>query len=161
MKFWFAILVFTIFNTTLLAQKMPDGDIWSGEYAIFPTNDLWKSAGNLIIIKLKNLKSADLPAKLQPDLERWKIISQQESKTDSTAVRRFLFNPEDDEYKQFGWTELHKSGKMNCIDGGRFFICQTEPKTTVDLKGDKPFFSETGFFGVWLHYGLVTIKKVK
>lgn len=161
MKYWFAILVFTIFNTTLQAQKMPEKDIWSGDYAIFPTNDLPKSAGNLRIIKLKNLKSGDLPAKLQPDLERWTIISQQESKTDSTAVRRFLFNSEDDEYKQFGWTELHKSSKMNCIDGGHFFICQTEPKTTVDLKGDKPFFSETRFFGVWLHYGLVTIKKVK
>ena len=161
MKFFFAILVLINFSLTLQAQKTTQTDIWSGEYAIYPTTDLSKSAGNLTIVKLKDLKTSVLPARLQTDPERWTIISQQEKKTDSTTVRRFLFDSENDEYKEFGWTDLHRSGKMNCIDGGHFFICKTNPKTTVDLKGDKPFFSETGFFGVWLHYGLVTIHKNK
>jgi len=76
-------------------------------------------------------------------------------------VRRFLFKPNNDEYKEFGWTDLHKAGKMNCIDGGHFFICKTEANTTVDLKGDKAFLTKTGVFGIWLHHGLVTLKKVK
>lgn len=136
-------------------------DLWSGEYIVYHTDDLSKSAGKLTVVKLQDLKADDLPVKLQTDLERWTMISEQAAKKDSTTVRRFLFNSENDEYKEFGWTDLHKAGEMNCIDGGHFFICQTKANTTVDLKGDKPFLTKTGIFGIWLHYGLVTLKKVK
>ena len=46
------------------------------------------------------------------------------------------------------------------FDGGHFFICKTDPNSNVELKGDKPFKTKSGVFGIWLHYGLVTLKKL-
>jgi hypothetical protein len=161
LKSLFLSIITILVGETVQAQKTAKADIWSGEYAVYPTNDLTKSAGSMTILKLKDLKANDLPVKLQADLERWNLMSEQENKKDSTTVRRFLFNEVDDEYREFGWTDLHKTDKMNCIDGGHFFICQTDPETTVNLRGDKPFVTKTGVFGIWLHYGLVTLKKVK
>ena len=156
MKFLlFSILTF--FSTNLFSQKNTATDIWSGNYEVFTDKNM---VDQFKIVKSKNLKESDVAAKYEGDLERWIIISQHDSKTDSMAVRRFLFNDEDDEYKEFGWTELHKSGKMKCLDGGHFFICQTKAKSTIELKGEKPFFTETGIFGVWLHYGLVQLRKL-
>ncbi|MNY18567.1 hypothetical protein D3C86_1519550 [compost metagenome] len=114
----------------------------------------------LIISRSKDLKPEDVPAKLEADLARWTVGSKRDAKKEDILVRRFLQNDEDDEYKELGWTGLHKAGKMNCIDGGHFFICKTDPNSTVELKGDKPFKTESGIFGIWLHYGLVTLKKL-
>lgn len=140
-------IVLMVFSTCLKAQNKQEADLWSGSYAIYPNND--EVAADTLVIKRVN------------DLARWDILSTRDSKKEAVTVRRFLSNDDDDEYKEFGWTAMHIAGKMHCIDGGHFFICQTEAKTTVDLKGDKPFYTETGTFGVWLHYGLVTIKKIK
>ena len=157
----FLIFLLTNYLGLMMAQKDHDQDIWTGEYSIYTDKNTNQAIDSLSITKTNDLKAEDVPAKLEADLTRWVIISEQENKKDSMMVRRFLFNSENNEYEQFGWTELHKTGRIKCIDGGHFFICQTNANTTVDLKGDKPFFTETGIFGVWLHYGLVTLKRIK
>lgn len=154
------LIILMLFCTFLNAQNKQETDLWSGSYAIYPNKDD-VAADTLVIKKINDLTADQVPSKLEADLARWDILSTRDSKKEAVTVRRFLSNNEDDEYKEFGWTAMHKAGKMNCIDGGHFFICQTEAKTTVELKGDKPFYTETGIFGVWLHYGLVTIKKIK
>lgn len=159
MKTIFFIVVM-LFCTSVRAQNKSEIDLWSGSYAIYPKNDEL-AADTLVIKKVKDLTANQVPSKLEADLARWEVASTLDSKKEAITIRRFLYNDEDDEYKEFGWTALHKSGKMNCIDGGHFFICQTEAKTSVELKGDKPFYTESGIFGVWLHYGLVTMKRIK
>lgn len=153
-------IVMMLLTTLLRAQNKQENDLWSGSYAIYPNNDE-VAADTLVIKKIKDLTSNQVPTKLEADLARWDVVSNRDSKKEAVTIRRFLSNDHDDEYKEFGWTAMHKSGKMNCIDGNHFFICQTEAKTTVELKGDKPFYTETGIFGVWLHHGLVAIKKIK
>ena len=153
-------IVLMLFCTSLSAQNKSEIDLWSGSYAIYPKNDE-VAADTLVIKKVKDLTADQVPSKLGADLARWEVASTRDSKKEAITIRRFLSNDESDEYKEFGWTALHKSGKMNCIDGGHFFICQTEAKTSVELKGDKPFYTESGIFGVWLHYGLVTMKRIK
>jgi hypothetical protein len=161
MKALFPVALVFACSSLLPAQTAPEKDIWSGQYEVFADTDATKSLGNLSISKSKTLKAEDVPSRLEADLERWTVSSAQDGKTDSTDARRFLYNEEDDEYKEFGWTEKHKAGQIKCLDGGHFFLCQTDANTTVEMKGEKPLFTKTGFFGVWLHYGLVTIKKVK
>ena len=104
------------------------------------------------------------------------LHQQKEGKKDQAVIRRFLFVPEDkeDQYKEFGWTELH------CIDGEReneleyrmdlkteiifssgcFYFCQTEPfcfaKTkylfVVMFNGKKKnFIPEPEFSGIFFY----------
>ena len=51
-------------------------------------------------------------------------------------------------------------GKMNCIDGGHFFICQSEPETLVKFGKEESYFSKTGIFGIWLHKGLFNLNRI-
>ncbi len=146
-------------STTVLSQQK-NSDLWPGEYTVYPNNNE-EVQDTLLITRSKDMKPEDVPSKYQRDLARWAIRSKRDSKKEDIIVKRFLYNEEYDEYKEFGWTALHKAGKMNCIDGGHFFICKTSPNTIVESKGDKPFKTESGIFGIWLHYGLVMLKKVK
>lgn len=155
-----AFLFVLIFISTNVFSQKKKVDLWTGRYSVHPNNDD-VAQDTLVISRSKDLKPENVPAKLEADLSRWAVGSKRDEKKDEILVRRFLQNEEDDEYKEFGWTELHKAGKMNCIDGGHFFICKTEPNSTVEVKGDKPFKTESGIFGIWLHYGLVTLKKIK
>ena len=154
------LIVLMVFCNFIHAQNKQETDLWSGSYAIYPNKDD-VSVDTLVIKKINDLTADQVPSKLEADLVRWEVASTRDSKKEAITIRRFLSNKEDDEYKEFGWTAMHKAGKMNCIDGGHFFICQTQAKTTVELKDDKHFYTETGIFGVWLHYGLVNIKKIK
>lgn len=63
--------------------------------------------------------------------------------------------------KKFSWTDLYKAGKMNCIDGGHFFICQTLANSDVKFGQNENYLTNTGIFGIWLHYGVVELKKIK
>ncbi|KFC19456.1 hypothetical protein [Chryseobacterium sp. FH1] len=153
------LLFLLILISTSAFSQQKESDIWSGSYSVHPNNDAVVQ-DTLVISRSKDLKPEDVPSKLEADLARWTVESKRDSKKGDILVRRFLQNDEDDEYKEFGWTALHKAGKMNCIDGGHFFICNTDPNSTVELKGDKPFKTESGIFGIWLHYGLVTLKKL-
>lgn len=145
------------------AQKEPQ-DIWSGNYALNSINNHKViTIDTLLIAKTTDANPKEIAARYESDLARWTLTSKREGGKEQQIVRRFLFDEEDkdDAYKEFGWTDLYKSGKMNCIDGGHFFICQTEPNTKVKFGIDEKFVTKTGVFGIWLHYGLVELQKVK
>ncbi|MCL1669313.1 phosphate ABC transporter permease [Elizabethkingia ursingii] len=164
MKKLFLVLIVTGLLSSLSAQKNTKTDIWSGSYGIYAIKDsLMKASDTLIIERIADAKTDEVAGRYQSDLARWAITSTKEGKKDQAVVRRFLFVPEDKEnqYKEFGWTELHQNGKMNCIDGNHFFICQTESKTKVLFNGKEEFYTRTGIFGIWLHYGIVDLKKLK
>ena len=154
-----AFLFVLIFISTNVFSQKKKVDLWTGRYSVHPNNDD-VAQDTLVISRSKDLKPENVPSKLEADLARWTVSSKRDAKKEDILVRRFLQNDEDDEYKEFGWTALHKAGKMNCIDGGHFFICKTDPNSNVELKGDKPFKTKSGVFGIWLHYGLVTLKKL-
>lgn len=138
-------------------------DIWSGSYAVFPDKDATEAIDTMIVKAAPDLKPEDVASRYESDLKRWTVSSKIETTDDFEFIRRFLFDPEEDEneYEEFGWTELHKSGKMNCADGGHFFICQTTPNTTVTFPTEESVLTKTGIFGIWLHYGYVVLEKIK
>lgn len=146
------------------AQKKTAGDLWSGSYVVTSKNeDQHADTDTLIITKTADADPDKIPAQYKSDLERWTLTSAKGGDKEKQIVNRFLFDIKNkkDAYAEFGWTDLHKSGKMNCIDGGHFFICQTEPNTEVRFNKEENFFTKTGIFGIWLHYGLVELEKIK
>lgn len=157
--------LFTIIVCSMsYAQKKTGSDLWSGSYVMISKNeDQHADIDTLIIKKTADADPDKIPAKYTSDLVRWSLSSAKEGDKDQQTVKRFLFDIEHkkDAYAEFGWTNLHKSGKMNCIDGGHFFICQTDPNTEVKFSKEEKFFTKTGIFGIWLHYGLVELKKIK
>lgn len=163
MKTIFLSILF-IFAINLFNAQEIKSDIWSGLYGIYSLNEKeLPRIDTLKMAKTNDAKIEDVAGKLESDLKRWEISTKHEEKSDQKVVRRFLFDLEDDEneYEEFGWTNLHKEGKMNCIDGGNFFICQTTPGTTVKFNEKESFFSKTGIFGIWLHVGLAELKKLE
>ncbi|MCT3810509.1 phosphate ABC transporter permease [Elizabethkingia anophelis] len=162
-KLFFAFIITGVFSC-IYAQKNTKTDIWSGSYGLYAIKDnLMKASDTLIIERVADAKADEVAGRYQSDLARWAVTSTKGGKKDQAIIRRFLFAPEDkeDQYKEFGWTELYRNGKMNCIDGNHFFICQTEPKTKVLFNGKEEFYTRTGIFGIWLHYGIVDLKKLK
>lgn len=159
MRFCILTVILTLLSTSVFSQNKSGTDLWSGIYAVYPNNDA-SAADTLIIRKTADLTADKVASRYEADLARWSITSTRDSKKEALPVRRFLLNDDDNEYKEFGWTALHQSGKMNCIDGGHFFICKTDPNTSVEVKDEKPFKTDTGIFGIWLHFGLVTLKKI-
>jgi hypothetical protein len=146
------------------AQQKKEPDLWTGSYLLHPKNgDTTTNADTLVIVKSADANPKDVAARYESDLARWALTSKKEGDKQKKIIRRFLFDVENDEdaYKEFGWTDLHKSGKMNCIDGGHFFICQTEPNTTVRFNKEETYLTKTGVFGIWLHYGVVELQKIK
>lgn len=145
-----------IFSTFFYAQKK---DIWSGEY-------LLKSSEMEILDTIKIEKTADAnPKDLVPreqlDLNRWQLSSISDNYADKIKLKNFLDDPKDkDEYEEFGWTELHLQDLMHCVDAGHLFICQTKPKSTVKFSKEEEFYSETGLFGIRLHFGLFNLERV-
>lgn len=152
----------TLLLSLLTSFANAQTDIWSGSYAVFPDKDATEAIDTMIIEAAPDLKPEDVAARYESDLKRWTVSSKIEKPDDFEFIRWFLFNPEEgnDEYAQFGWTELHKSGKMNCADGGHFFICQTTPNTTVTFSSEESVLTKTGIFGIWLHYGYVVLQKL-
>lgn len=158
-------LVFTllVFFTMAHAQEK---DIWTGQYSAKPLkNDLavLENTDTLIIEKTTDANRDAVAGKYESDLLRWTLFSKKEGNHDKIEVRRFLYDLENDEneYDEFGWTDLHANGKMECLDGGHFFICQTQPNTLVKFSKEESFVTKTGIFGIWLHFGLVELEKVK
>ncbi|MEI3790163.1 MULTISPECIES: phosphate ABC transporter permease [unclassified Chryseobacterium] len=148
----------------LSAQKKSEKDIWSGTYLVNEINNgVSRVTDTLVIARIKDADPNEIPAKEKSDLVRWFMTSKRDGGKDEITVKRFLFDAKNDRdaYKEFGWTDLHKSGKMNCIDGGHFFICQTRPGTSVTFGKDEKYFTKTGVFGIWLHYGIVELEKSK
>ncbi|NML71935.1 phosphate ABC transporter permease [Chryseobacterium sp. RP-3-3] len=162
MKNFFLITLLIGFSDLLSAQKKQERDIWSGTYLVNEINNKVSTiTDTLVMSRIKDASPKEIPAKEESDLARWSMTSKRDGGKDKITVKQFLFDVEDDEdgYKEFGWTDLHKEGKMNCIDGGHFFICQTQPNTTVMFGKDESYFTKTGIFGIWLHYGVVELQK--
>lgn len=156
----FFFLIILGYHASYAQQKIQD-DLWTGSYEVHLKNgEKVTTVDTLVVVKTADADPNKLAARYESDLARWMLTSKIK---EEKIVRRFLFDPEDDEdaYKEFGWTDLHKSGKMNCIDGGHFFICQTEPNTTVTFNKDETYLTKTGVFGIWLHYGIVELQKIK
>ncbi|MCT2407706.1 phosphate ABC transporter permease [Chryseobacterium antibioticum] len=162
MKNLFLIALLIGVSDLLSAQKKQEKDIWSGTYLVNEINNKVSTiTDTLVMSRIKDANPKEIPAKEESDLARWSMTSKRDGGKDKITVRRFLFDVEGDEdgYKEFGWTDLHKEGKMNCIDGGHFFICQTQRNTTVMFGKDESYFTKTGIFGIWLHYGVVELQK--
>ncbi len=156
------ILCFLLFSiNTFFAQKAKEVDIWSGRYRMEPLEkkDNTPSEVMYTIKKLSDANPDNLAGRYQDDLKRWIMIRVGKPK-EKVNLRRFLFNSENNEYDEFGWTELHKQGKINCMQGARFFICKTQKNKTLNIGGDENLFTKSGFFGVLLHYGAFELYKV-
>lgn len=151
-----------------LAQVLHSGkneanDIWSGHYLLKPYGDSKLDdfdSKKIIIQKTSDAVPEDLPSKYKTEVERW-LIRDAENQNESAEARKFLFNDEYDEYTEFGWSELHKKGCMECIYADHFFLCQTQPNTKIRFSSEESFESKTGIFGVMLHYGLFEMEKIK
>lgn len=161
-NFKYIILSITfLFCYNLVSSQNRDiKDVWSGKYDIKPYVENGEDF-NLkfcVIEKTTDAKAENLTSKYETDLLRWNMITQNGSEKDSVLLRRFLINNEYNEYEEFGWTELYKSGKMKCVDGGHFFICQTTAGSKVKI-GEEEFISKTGIFGIALHKGLFEFSK--
>ncbi|MGG5208685.1 phosphate ABC transporter permease [Chryseobacterium sp. MIQD13] len=158
----FTFLMLIGLSGLLSAQKNGEKDIWSGTYLVNEINSgVSRVTDTLTVARIKDADPEEIPAKEESDLARWSMTSKRDGGKDEITVKRFLFDPENDvdAYKEFGWTDLHQAGKINCIDGGHFFICQTQPNTTVRFGKDETCFTKTGVFGIWLHYGVVELQK--
>ncbi|MBB6372410.1 phosphate ABC transporter permease [Chryseobacterium shigense] len=161
-KIFFFFLILIGLSDLCSAQEKTEKDIWSGTYLVNEINNgVSGTVDTLLIARIENADPKKIPAKEESDLIRWSMTSKRDGDKDKIKVKRFLFDVENDYngYEEFGWTNLHKEGKMNCIDGGHFFICQTQPGTTVTFGKDETYFTKTGVFGIWLHYGVVELKK--
>ncbi|MGK6343054.1 phosphate ABC transporter permease [Chryseobacterium sp. DT-3] len=159
-KSFFLMLI--ALSSLLSAQKKTEKDIWSGTYLVNELNNrASRVTDTLVIARIKDADPNEVPAKEKSDLVRWSMISKKDGGKDKATLKQFLFDVENNRngYKEFGWTDLHTAGKMNCIDGGHFFICQTQPGTSVTFGKDEKYFTQTGVFGIWLHYGIVELQK--
>ncbi|MCT2562750.1 phosphate ABC transporter permease [Chryseobacterium herbae] len=162
MKNVFTVLLLIGLSGLMSAQKKAEKDIWSGTYMVNEmSNGVVTTTDTLVVVRMKDADAEEVRDKEKSDLVRWSMISKRDGGKDKITVKRFLFDlaNDEDEYKEFGLTDMHKEGKINCIDGGHFFICQTAPDTTVAFGKEETYFTKTGFFGVWLHYGVVELQK--
>ncbi|MFV0541491.1 MAG: phosphate ABC transporter permease [Aestuariibaculum sp.] len=134
-------------------------DIWSGNY-ILKSMDL-TPIDTIKIVKIQDVNKDDVASRYESDLNRWAILSKADNYEDKIKARRFLYDLSEDEneYEQFGWTQMYLKGEIKCLDAGHLFICQTQPNTTVKFSKDESFFTKTGIFGVRLHYGLFIMEK--
>lgn len=152
-------LIFGLIGASCSAKEQDSSktDLWSGTYAVrLVAKDSSAPVGTTVGTPVETL----IIERSKSDPDRW-IGLDGEDGTDNVIIEEFSFDPEgeEDDYEEFGWTELHREGKMNCIDGGHFFICQTQPNTTVKLWKES-FFSRTGIFGLMLHRGLFEIERI-
>ncbi|KFE98276.1 hypothetical protein [Chryseobacterium luteum] len=161
-KSFFLFIILLGLSDLLSAQKKTEKDIWSGTYMVNEiSKGVSRTTDTLEVSRIKDADPRDIPASEESDLARWSMTSKRDGGKDKMTVKRFLFDVENDSdaYQEFGWTDLHKAGKINCIDGGHFFICQTQPNTAVTFGKDETYFTKTGIFGIWLHYGVVELQK--
>jgi len=166
-KFKQTLIVFGVFLLPFLVigQDKEDltKDIWSGRYRVAPVikDSLKKYAPQYFIIeRSKDANPEDLAVRYQYDLMRWTIKLESQPDGDKREVKRFLFHEDDNAYEEFNWTQMHKEDKMHCIDGGNFFICQTTSNSTITF-GDEEFYTDSGIFGIRLHYGAFQLYKVE
>ena len=162
MKQLLLISIFIGLINVAYTQQKSKPDIWSGTYVMRSYNSNATAGDTLIIEKTADASADKIPDKYKSDLTRWTVTSKKNTTADQ-IVRRFLFDAEENEnqYKEFGWTDLYKSGKIECIDGGLFFICQTTPNTVVKFNKEESYSTKTGMLAVWLHHGLFELERIE
>lgn len=139
-------------------------DVWSGMYRLvrYSEKEIDTTTVSIFVIeKTKDANPEEIPAKYKDDVLRWKLFAKNRDNKDTLVVRNFLMTDDTNEYEEFGWSQLHKSGKINCLDGGHFFLCSTASGSTITPKGEEAFVTKTGFFMVILHGGLFDVYKVE
>lgn len=153
----FLIPVIILFSHHFYAQQY---DIWSGDYAV-KSADL-TPVDTFRISKIADVAPENVASRLGTAVNRWNIMSKSDGYKETIEARNFVYIAEEkeDEYQQFGWTKLYLQGKIKCIDAGHLFLCQTNPNTKINVKKEKPFFTESGIFGVRLNYGLIKLEKL-
>ena len=158
-----SIIFLFIYNIVSCQEDEKTKIGWSGRYKIESYGNNKIDSLNIqygIIEKTSNAKVEDIVSKYETDLVRWNMITQTSSQNDSILLRRFLINEEYNEYEEFGWTELYNTGKMECLDGGHFFLCNTTVGSKVNI-GEEEFIATTGIFGIVLHKGLFEFTKIE
>jgi hypothetical protein len=142
-----------------------NADTWSGTYRMEPGSK--DNAGPIGVATYVISKAPDLVAKnaayrYESDLTRWSMRLQEGSKNDTSQLRRFLTTEDrnGNEYEQFGWKEMHAAKKIECLDGGNFFFCRTEPNTHVRFSKSESYHTKSGIFGILLHAGVFELYKL-
>ncbi|MDO9439249.1 MAG: hypothetical protein Q7T73_00010 [Beijerinckiaceae bacterium] len=143
------------FGASSAAQQ---DDIWSGLYRLEWLGGA-RSVEDVRIERAPDADPATLVEKYQDDLTRW-AMSQDAAPRERTTLRRFLPS----EYKGWGWDDLPKDVRIECLDASRMFVCRTAPGTTISFGPDRPnretLLAKTGVFGVVLHAGAFELKKL-
>lgn len=142
-----------------------DADTWSGTYRMEPgskDNARPISVATYVISKAPDLVAKNAAYRYQSDIARWSMRLQEGSKNDTSELRRFLTNEDrnGNEYEQFGWKEMHTAKKIECLDGGNFFFCRTEPNTHVRFSQNESYTTKSGIFGILLHAGVFELYKL-
>ena len=144
------------FGASLAAQ---DDDRWSGLYRLEWVGAEGRPGADMRIERAPDADPAKLVERFQSDLTRW-TMSQADVPRERTTLRRFLPT----EYKGWGWDDLAKDVRIECLDASRLFVCRTAPGTTIFFGPDRPnretLVARTGVFGVILHAGAFELKKL-
>lgn len=150
-------LIITLFGLSNEAYSQ-NIDVWSGNYILRTSES--KLIDSIRIKKANDVNKDDVASRFESDLSRWIIASKNDNYEDEIIARRFLFDTEngENEYEEFGWTDMYLKEEIVCIDTGHFFICKTKPNSNVNIKNES-FFTKTGLFGLRLHYGLFELEK--
>lgn len=135
-------------------------DIWSDYYKLSSSKST--TIDTLKITKTKDANKNKVASKYETDLERWHISSKNDNHDNKIEARRFLYDKqtEENEYEQFGWTDLYENEEMKCLDAGHIFICKTTPNSEVIIDNES-FFTKTGIFGIRIHYGLFMLERIE
>lgn len=138
-------------------------DAWSGRYHLQMVEGARVPARPDTLVVIAPAAPADtarLVDKYHVDLRRWSLaVTSNEDPDEKVELRRFLR----EEYEEWDWTQLYDAGKIECMDGGRMFMCQVSPGTKVAFGPAGPrqehLLARTGLFGIALHAGAFELNK--
>jgi hypothetical protein len=146
-------------------------DTWSGTYSLTPIvapvnqtetigSQLSKESWQVTIERIADEDVSRLSSKYEGlDPKRW--VMKMESEKGSVKLRRFLA----DQYKDLQITLYDKRQTIECVDGGRLFMCKSMPGVPVSVgKGQslETISVKSGIWGVRLHAGafeLIPVEK--
>lgn len=151
-------LLISLVSVQLFAQK--EIDEWSGIYRLEPYGKVSDSISLKQFYKIQKIvldhDNSNSPYHISIP-NQWTIKNMADT-NDQKVLRAFSFSENVDNYQEFGWTDLYKKDAIKCVDGGNMFICKAKPNSTISL-GNDTFITNSGVFGVLLHYGLFELYK--
>jgi hypothetical protein len=150
--------VFSLYTAAAACAADDAPDLWSGRYALSWVAAPSRPANALEISRAPDANPADLVESYRQDLARWALTDPREP-AGKARLKRFI----DDEYREWGWSQMHAAGAIQCLHASRLFICRTAPGTTVKFGPTGPqqeeLVASTGLFGIALHSGAFELKK--